>query len=67
MHFPIPMRTIEVCLGGRGDGGSPCRMSIIRNGNVALSNLRKAPVTLSILRKAPVALSNLRKAPVACH
>ena len=62
---------------GGVDGGSPCRMSIIRNGNVALSNLRKAPVTLSILRKAPVALlilrkapvalSNLRKAPVACH
>ena len=27
--------------GGEGvDGGSPCHMSIIRNGNVALSNLR---------------------------
>ena len=49
------------------DGGSPCHMSIIRNGNVALSNLRKAPVVLSNLRKAPVALSNLRKSPVACH
>ena len=35
-----------------------CRMSIIRNGNVALSNLGKAAVTLSILIKAPVALLN---------
>ena len=54
---------------GRGwiGGGVPCRMSIIRNGIVTLSNLRKAPVALSNLRKAPVALSNLRKAPVACH
>ena len=26
--------------GGGMDGGSRCRMSIIRNGNVALSNLR---------------------------
>ena len=42
-------------------GGSPCRMSIISNGNVAVSILRKAPVALSILRKAPVALSILRK------
>ena len=57
---------LQVCP-GKGGGGSPCRMSIIRNGSVVLSNLRKAPVTLSILRKAPVALSNLRKAPVACH
>ena len=32
-------------------GGSPCRMSIIRNGNVALSILRKGRVALSILRK----------------
>ena len=37
------------------EGGSPCRMSIIRYGNVALSNLRKAPVALSNLRKGPVA------------
>ena len=28
------------------DGGSPCRMSFIRNGNVALSNLRKPHVIL---------------------
>ena len=27
-----------------GGGGSPCRMSIIRNVNVALSNLRKCRV-----------------------
>ena len=32
-------------------GGSPCGMSIIRNGNVALSILRKCHVTLSLLRK----------------
>ena len=36
-------------------------MSIIKNDNVALSNLRKTPVALSNLRKPPVALSNLRK------
>ena len=41
-----------------GGGGGPCRMSIIRNSNVALSNLRYPPVALSILRKPPVALSN---------
>ena len=52
---------------GPGWGGSPCRMSIIRNSNVALSNLRYLPVTLSNLRKPPVALLNLRKPPVACH
>ena len=34
--------------------GSPYHMSIIRNGNVALSNLRKLHVTLSILRKLHV-------------
>ena len=53
--------------GGGWMGGPPCRMSIIRNGNVALSNLRKPHVALSILRKPPVALSNLRKLHVACH
>ena len=49
--------TLRAFEGGGVNGGPPCRMTIIRNGNVALSNLRKAPVTLS----------NLRKAPVACH
>ena len=39
------------------DGGSPCRMSIIRNGYV----------THSILRKPHVTLSNLKKPHVACH
>ena len=38
-------------------GGSRCCMSIIRNGNVALSNLRNTPV----------AMSNLRNTPVTCH
>ena len=31
-------------LDGRGGGGSPCRMSIIRKGRVALSILRKGCV-----------------------
>ena len=35
-------------------GGSQCRMSIIRYGNVALSNLRKGCVALLILRKGRV-------------
>ena len=38
-----------------GGGGSPCRMSLIRTGNVALSNLRKPHVAMSILRKCHVA------------
>ena len=45
-------------------GGSPCRMPIIRNGNVALSILRKCRVALSILRKYYVAcrMSHVAKA-----
>ena len=39
------------------DGRSPCRMSISRNGNVALLILRKPHVTLLNLRKPHVALS----------
>ena len=38
-------------IGGPWMGGSPCRMSIIRDGNVVLSILRKGRVTLSNLRK----------------
>ena len=34
--------------GGGGGGGSPCHVSILRNNNVALSNLRNDHVTLSI-------------------
>ena len=30
--------------GGGGGGGSRCRVSIIRKGNVTLSNLRNSPV-----------------------
>ena len=30
-------------------GGAPCRMSILRNGNVALSNLRSLHIALSII------------------
>ena len=41
-------------VGGGWGGGGGVPMSIIRNGNVALSNLRKP---LSILRKCHVALS----------
>ena len=52
------------CMGG---GGSPCRMSIIRNVNVALSILRNSFVALSILRKSTVALLILRKCRVACR
>ena len=51
---------------GALDGGSPCRMSIIRNGYVALSNLRKHHVTMSILRKCHVPCRYLFKAPVTC-
>ena len=36
------------------DGGSRCRMLIIRKGNVALSNFRNTPVALSNLRYTPV-------------
>ena len=56
---------------GWGGGGPvdamPCRMSIIRNGNIALSILRKCHVTLTILRKCHVAMSILRKCYVVCH
>ena len=48
-------------------GGSPCRMSIIRDGNVALPILRKDCGALSTLRNGCVALSNLRKGHVACR
>ena len=43
-------------LKGVDGGGSPCHMWIIRNGNVALSNLTKPHVSLSNLRKDRVAL-----------
>ena len=39
---------------GGGGGGSPCRMSIIRNGNVTLLNLRNLHVAMSISRKCHV-------------
>ena len=41
---------------GVDGGGSPCRMSFIRNANVTISNLRKPSVALSILKKPCVAL-----------
>ena len=43
------------------DWGSPCRMSIIRNGIVALSNLRKPYVGLSNSRTPHVAMSILKE------
>ena len=52
---------------GALDGGSPCRMSSIKYGNVAMSNLRKGRVAMSILRKYHVTLSILRKGHVACR
>ena len=51
----------------RGGGGSRFHMSILRNGNVALSNLGNAPVTLSILRNGHVACHYLFNVHVACH
>ena len=42
-----------------GGGGSPYDISIIRNGNVTLSNSRKPHVALSNLRTPHVAMSNL--------
>ena len=67
MQSNRPTQNILAKLSEGVDGGSPCRMSIIRNGNVALSNLRNTPVAMSNLRNIPVALSNLRNTPVACH
>ena len=52
---------------GALDGGSRFHMSILRNGNVALSNLRNAPVTMLILRNDHVPCHYLFKAHVACH
>ena len=48
-----------------GGGGSRFLMSILRNGNVDLSNLRNAPVTLSILGNDYVPCHYLLKAHVA--
>ena len=58
---------MNVKLVGGWMGGSRCRMSIIRSGNVALSNLRNGCVALSILRNGRVTLSNLRNGRVACR
>ena len=44
--------------GGVVDGGSLCRMSFIRNGYVALSNLRKRHVALSNLERAMSHVAN---------
>ena len=38
-------------IGGMNWGRSPCHMSIIRNGNLAMSNQREPHVIMSILRK----------------
>ena len=51
--------------GGGMGGGSPCRMSIMRNANVALLILRNGCVALLILRNGCVALSILRNGCVA--
>ena len=52
---------------GGVDGESPCRMSIVGNGNVALLILRNGRVTLSIIRNGCVTLSILRNGCVACR
>ena len=45
------------------DGGSRCRMSIIRKGNVALSNLRNIPVALSKFKKQSCRPVEFKKQP----
>ena len=52
---------------GAFDGGSQCRMSILRKSNVTLSNLRNGHVTLSNLRNCHVPCHYLLKTHVACH
>ena len=63
----VPRFVSRCCLSvplSRGvDGGSRCRMSIIRNGNVALSNLRNTPVALSNLKKHPCRPVEFKKHP----
>ena len=57
--------------GVEGGGGSLCRMSIIRKGNVALSIVRNSHVSLSIVRNSHGTLSILRnshkRAVSPCH
>ena len=66
LQEPSPSSPLsETQWGVDGGRGPPCRMSIIRNGNVTLSNLRKPRVTLLILRKHCVALAILKK--VSCQ
>ena len=50
-----------------GGGGSPCRMSIIRNGDVALLNLRIPHVVMLILRNCHVSCHYLFKSPDTCR
>ena len=58
LRSPSPSSPLSETQGGVDGGrGFPWRMSIIRNGHVALSNLRKPCVALSILRKPCVALA----------
>ena len=53
-HFCISWTSANIFV-----GGSRCRMSIIRNGNVALSNLRTPPLSHVRPKKGSVALSIL--------
>ena len=52
---------------GALDRGSQCHVLILRNNNVALSNLRTGHVTLSNLRNCHVPCHYLLKTHVACH
>ena len=50
---------------GALDGGSPCRVSILRNANVAC--LLFISMSHVELKKCPCHMSNLRNSPVACQ
>ena len=48
-------------------GGSPCRVSILRNANVACLCRLFMPMSHVESKKLPCHMSNLRNGPVACQ
>ena len=50
-----------------GGGGSPCRMSILRNANVACLCRLLMPISHVEFNKWPCRMSNLRNGPCQCH
>ena len=58
------MRTLK---GGALDGGSPCRVSILRNAYVACLCRLFMPMSHVEFKKCPCRMSNLRNGPVACQ